>query len=40
MIFAIAKALGLPIQFIGVGEGINDLRPFLAKEYVKALLEK
>ncbi len=39
IIFAIAKQLGLPIRFIGVGEQIDDLRPFNADEFVKALFE-
>lgn len=39
IIFAIAKQLQLPIRFIGVGEGINDLRSFEASEFVKALFE-
>ena len=39
IVFAIANQLNLPIRFIGVGEGINDLKPFKAKEFVKALLE-
>lgn len=38
VIFAVAKRLGLPIRFIGVGEGIDDLRPFNADEFVDALL--
>ena len=38
VIFAIAKRLGLPIRFIGVGEGIDDLRPFDAAEFVEALI--
>lgn len=37
IIFAIAKKLGLPIRFIGVGEGIDDLRPFVAGEFIDAL---
>lgn len=37
IIFAIAKKLSLPIRFIGVGEGIDDLRPFAAREFVDAL---
>ena len=37
VIFAIAKALNIPIRFIGVGEGIADLRPFNAAEFVAAL---
>lgn len=39
ILFAIARKLGLPIRFIGVGEGIEDLRPFHAREFVTALLE-
>ena len=38
IIFAIAKKMGLPIRFIGVGETIDDLRPFQAEEFVDALL--
>ena len=38
VIFAIAKRLGLPIRFIGVGESIDDLRPFDAAEFVEALI--
>ena len=37
IIFAIAKQLGLPIRFIGVGEQIDDLRPFNAEEFIDAL---
>ncbi len=39
IIFAIADRLGVPIRFIGIGEGIEDLRPFDADEFVKALFE-
>ncbi|MCP5429151.1 MAG: signal recognition particle-docking protein FtsY [Chromatiaceae bacterium] len=39
IIFAIADRLGVPIRFIGVGEGIEDLRPFDANDFVKALFE-
>jgi fused signal recognition particle receptor len=35
---AIVKQLGLPIRFIGAGEGIEDLRPFSSYEFVEALL--
>jgi len=38
IVFAITKELGLPIRYIGVGEGIEDLRPFVAEEFVDALL--
>ncbi|MCK5396199.1 MAG: signal recognition particle-docking protein FtsY [Gammaproteobacteria bacterium] len=39
ILFSIAKTLNLPVRFIGVGEKINDLRPFDASEFVDALLE-
>ncbi len=39
IIFAIAQKLKLPIRYIGVGEGIDDLRPFNSKEFVEALFE-
>jgi fused signal recognition particle receptor len=38
VIAAIARAHPIPIRFIGVGEGLDDLRPFLAEEFVAALL--
>ena len=37
VIFALAKQFGLPIRFIGVGEQIDDLRPFTAPDFVAAL---
>ena len=37
MVFAIAKELGLPLRFIGVGEKAEDLRPFVAATFVEAL---
>jgi len=40
ILFAIAESLGTPIRFIGVGEGIDDLREFHATEFVDALLDK
>ncbi len=36
-IFAIAKETKIPIRFIGVGEGIEDLKPFDAKKFIAAL---
>ncbi len=39
ILFSIAKTLKLPVRFIGIGEGINDLRPFNAGDFVDALLE-
>lgn len=37
--FAIARQTGLPIQFIGVGEQVEDLRPFEPEDFVAALLD-
>ncbi|MDH0302677.1 MULTISPECIES: signal recognition particle-docking protein FtsY [unclassified Pseudomonas] len=37
VIFALAKQFNIPIRFIGVGEGIDDLRTFEAEPFVKAL---
>ncbi len=39
VLFAISDALNLPIRFIGVGEAIDDLKPFDAEEFVKALFD-
>lgn len=39
IIFAIADQLKIPIRFIGVGEGIDDLQPFNAAEFVAAFFE-
>jgi fused signal recognition particle receptor len=38
IIFAIAKKIGLPIRYIGVGEKIDDLREFKSEDFVDALL--
>ena len=38
IVFAIAKELGLPVKFIGVGEGVDDLMPFEPKSFSEALL--
>ena len=37
ILVALAQKFGLPIHFIGVGEGIDDLAPFSAKDFGKAL---
>ena len=37
---AIAGELGVPIRYVGVGEGIDDLLPFSAADYVDALFER
>lgn len=39
IIFSIANKTKLPIRYIGVGEGIDDLRPFDAEEFSRALFE-
>ena len=39
VVAAIARQCPKPIRFIGVGEGIDDLRPFVARDYVDALFE-
>lgn len=39
VIFAIAKQMDLPIRYIGVGEQIDDLRPFKSQEFVDALFD-
>ncbi len=38
VIAAIARAHPIPVRFIGVGEGLDDLRPFNAEEFIEALL--
>ena len=38
IVIAIAKELGVPVKFVGMGEGVNDLQPFDAKAFVEALL--
>ena len=38
VICAIAKERPIPLRFIGVGEGIDDLRPFVAREFAEALV--
>ena len=38
IVIAIAQELKVPVKFVGLGEGINDLQPFDAKEYVGALI--
>lgn len=37
IVFAVAREFGLPIRYIGVGESLDDLRPFDAAEFVDAL---
>ncbi|SLM61244.1 signal recognition particle-docking protein FtsY [Dickeya aquatica] len=40
VIFAIADQFGIPIRYIGVGEGIDDLRPFKADDFIEALFAR
>ena len=39
IVVGISHQLGLPIRFVGIGEKIDDLRPFNAEDYVKALFD-
>ncbi|MGB0955564.1 MAG: signal recognition particle-docking protein FtsY [Panacagrimonas sp.] len=39
ILLAIAKRLSLPVRFVGLGEGVEDLEPFDAQSYVSALLD-
>jgi len=39
IVFAVAKELRIPISHIGVGEGMNDLRPFDSIKFVESILE-
>lgn len=39
VVLSIKRELGIPVKFIGVGEQIDDMKPFDAEEYVKALFE-
>jgi fused signal recognition particle receptor len=38
VLFNLAKEFGIPVRFIGVGEKSSDLKPYVAKEFVEALL--
>lgn len=40
VIFAIRREIGVPVKYIGVGEGIDDLQPFDAEAFVTALFEE
>ncbi|GEM_PF-198296 len=40
VIFALSQKFGLPVRFIGVGEGIDDLQPFEADAFVQALFNE
>lgn len=40
VIFAVAKRFAIPIRFVGIGEGIEDLQPFCAAAFVDALFDR
>jgi len=40
IVISIKKELGIPVKFIGVGEGIDDMKPFDAQDFSEALFEK
>lgn len=39
IVFSIKKELGIPVKFIGVGEQIDDMKPFVREDFTKALFE-
>ena len=40
IVISIKKELGIPVKFIGVGEQVDDMKPFDAKEFAGALFEE
>ena len=40
VIFAVADQFAIPIRYIGVGESLEDLRPFVAKDFIAALFDR
>ena len=40
VIFAVADKLNIPIRYIGIGEGIDDLRQFDSEEFIQALFSE
>ena len=40
IVLSIKHELGIPVKFIGIGEGIDDMKPFVKDEFTKALFEK
>lgn len=40
IVFSIKRELDIPVKFIGVGEGIDDMKPFDSKEFTDALFDK
>lgn len=39
-VLAVKNELGIPVKWVGVGEGIDDLRPFVPEDYARALFDK
>jgi fused signal recognition particle receptor len=39
VVLAIQQELGIPVKFVGLGEGVDDLQPFEPRTFVQALLE-
>ena len=39
IIIPIKEELGIPVKLVGVGEKIDDLQPFVPRDYVEALFE-
>ena len=39
IVCSVKDMIGVPVRFIGVGEGVDDLRPFDARDFAKALME-
>ena len=39
VVFSIAERLGVPVKLVGVGEGVDDLRPFDAREFAEAMVQ-
>jgi len=39
IVVGISKQLGIPIKYIGIGEKIDDLRPFSASDFVEAIFD-
>jgi fused signal recognition particle receptor len=40
IVFSISKSLGIPIRYIGVGEGIDDLQEFNSEDFVEAIFNQ
>ena len=40
MAISVENELGIPVKFIGVGEGIDDLEKFSARDFIKALFDE